>query len=132
MTVRRNARSEVSRRSVRLPEDVSAPRVARDAVDGWLCDADPEVRRDARSVVSELVTDAVRQGSPPIEITVEQRGGWTRIEVADAGVGSGRQPAEAWAQRIVEGLAARWGLRDDAHVWFELPVRASEAGDRLA
>jgi len=132
MTVSGQAGSEPLRRSVRLPGDVSAPRVARDAVEKWLCDADPEVRRDARSVVSELVTDALRQGSSPIEVSLEQRGGWARIEVADAGGGSGRQSAEPWAQRVLEGLAARWGSRDDAHVWFEVPVRASEADDRLA
>ena len=131
MTVSGQAGREPLRRSVRLPGDVSAPRVARDAVEKWLCDADPEVRRDARSVVSELVTDALRQGSSPIEVSLEQRGGWARIEVADVGGGAGRQPAE-WAQRVLEGLAARWGSRDDAHVWFEVPVRASEADDRLA
>ena len=132
MTVSGQAGSALQRRVVRLPEDVSAPRVARDAVEEWLCDADPEVRRDARSVVSELVTDAVRQRSPPIEVTVELRGGWARIEVVDAGGGSGRQPTEQWAQRVLEGLAARWGSRDDAHVWFEVPMRPSETDDRLA
>ena len=131
MTVPEQGR-ELQRRSVRLPENVSAPRVARDALAEWLCGADPEVRRDALSVVSELVTHAVRQGTPPIEVSLEQRGGWARVEVADAGVGAGRQPAEQWGQRIVERLAPRWGARDDAHVWFELPMRASAADDGLA
>ena len=109
--------------TVRLPEDASAPGVARQALDEWLREADAGVRRDARSVVSELVANAVRQGSPPIELSVQESGGCARIEVADAGARGGRRPPEGWSQRIIGGLAARWGVRgDDAHIWFELPV----------
>lgn len=109
--------------TVLLPEDASAPGVARAALDEWLRDADPGVRRDARSVVSELVANAVRHGGPPIELSVEERGGQARIEVADAGRRCGRRPPEGWSQRIVEGLSSRWGVRgDEAHVWFELRV----------
>jgi len=110
--------------TVRLPEDVSAPRVAREALDEWLREADEDTRRDARSIVSELVANAVRQGSPPIELSVEARDGCARIEVADAGASHGRRPPEGWSQRIIGELATRWGVRgDDSHVWFELPVR---------
>ena len=67
-------------------------------------------------------------GPPPIELSLEQRAGRARIEVADAGVRDGRRPPEGWSQRIIADLAARWGVRgNDAHVWFELPVR--EPGD---
>jgi anti-sigma regulatory factor (Ser/Thr protein kinase) len=83
--------------TVRLPVDASAPRVARKALDEWLREADADVRRDARSVASELVANAVRQGSPPIELSVEVSGGRARIEVADAGVRSGRTPPEGGA-----------------------------------
>lgn len=132
MTVPEQAGRALQRRSVRLPDDVSAPRVARDALAEWLCGTDPELRRDALSVVSELVTHAVRQGIPPIEVSLEQRRGWARVVVADAGVVAGRQALEQWAGRIVERLAPRWGAHDDAHGWFELPVRASAADDGLA
>jgi anti-sigma regulatory factor (Ser/Thr protein kinase) len=98
--------------------------VSHEALDEWMRDAELGVRRDARSVVSELVANAVGHGSPPIELSVEQRGGRVRIEVADAGE-PGRRPPECWSQQIVNDLAARWGVRgDDAHVWFELPVRS--------
>jgi hypothetical protein len=46
--------------TVRLPENTSAPRVAREAIDKWLPELAPGVRRDARSIVSELVANAVR------------------------------------------------------------------------
>ena len=109
--------------TVRLPENQTTPRVARAAIDEWLPDAEPTVRRAARSVVTELVANAVAQGRPPIELSVEQRGGRARIEVSDAGQRRGRRPPECWGQRIVDDLAARWGVRgDDAHVWFELPL----------
>jgi anti-sigma regulatory factor (Ser/Thr protein kinase) len=114
----------MSRRTVRLPENTSAPRVAREALDTWLPDVAPGVRRDARSIVSELVANAVRYGSPPIELCVERRGARVRIEVADAGEPCGRRPPGDWSQRIIEGLACCGVQGDDAHVWFELSVRA--------
>ncbi len=74
--------------------------------------------------------NAVEHGSAPIELSLEQRGGRVRIEVADAGEPGGRRPAECWSQRIVNDLAARWGVRGDAaHVWFELPVEALAHSD---
>src|SRR5215210_8951944 len=87
--------------TVRLPEDASAPGVARGALDEWLRDADPQVRRDARSVVSELVANAVRHGRPPIELSVQERGGRARIELADAGSREDSCAPEGWSQRIV-------------------------------
>jgi len=109
---------------------MSAPSVAREAIDEWLRDVDPEVHRAARNVVSELVLNAVRQGGAPFELTVEQRGERVRIEVADGGEPTGRRPPENWAQRIVDALAARLGVRgDDAHVWFELPLGHDDESD---
>src|SRR5436190_1825940 len=107
--------------SVRLPADASAPRVARAAIDEWLVGAGPRVHRDARNVVSELVTHAVRRGSPPIELSLAHDGERVRVEVADAG-GPGEPTApEDWSRRIIEALSARWGVRgDDARVWVEL------------
>lgn len=116
--------------TVRLPEDMSAPGVAREAIDEWLRDVNRGVHCDARSVVSELVLNAVRQGGAPFELSVEQRGDRVRIEVADGGEPTGRRPPEGWAQRIVDALAARWGVRgDDAHVWFELALGHDDESD---
>jgi hypothetical protein len=115
--------------SVRLPADASAPALARETLDGWLSDVDADVRRDARSVISELVAHAVREGASPIELSVRARGGRARVEVSDTGVGAGPPSPGYWSQRIISGLAASWDVRgDDAHVWFELPLRTRGGG----
>jgi anti-sigma regulatory factor (Ser/Thr protein kinase) len=107
--------------SMRLPADESAPRVAREAVDEWLAGAGPQVHGDARSVVTEMVTHAVRRGSPPIELSLARDGERVRVEVADAGGPGAPEAPEDWSRRVIEALAERWGVRgDDAHVWVEL------------
>ena len=109
---------------VRLPADASAPAVARQALDDWLSDVDADVLRDARSVISELVAHAVQEGASPIELSVQARAGRARVEISDPGVGAGPPSPGYWSQRIIAGLAATWDVRgDDAHVWFELPLR---------
>jgi hypothetical protein len=114
---------------VRLPADASAPAVAREALDDWLSDVDADVLRDARSVISELVAHAVQEGASPIELSVQARAGRARVEISDPGVGAGPPSPGYWSQRIIAGLAATWDVRgDDAHVWFELPLRTRGGG----
>jgi anti-sigma regulatory factor (Ser/Thr protein kinase) len=108
--------------TMQLPADATAPAVARHAVEEQLGDVSTEVRRDAQIVVSELVADAVRQGRPPIELSLTASGDRARIEISHAGVAHGRRPPEDWSRRIVTGLSS-WGVSgDEAHVWFEVPV----------
>src|SRR5215210_6534062 len=111
MTGRREPPLDMPPWTLRLPEDASAPAVARAALDEWLRDADEIVRRDARSIVSELVGSAVSHGGPPIELSVERRDDRVRIEVTDEGDPSRPRPLQCWSERIVDGLAARWGVR---------------------
>jgi len=112
--------------TLRLPADASAPALAREALDDWLSGVDADVRRDARSVISELVAHAVREGASPLELSVQARGGRARVEVSDPGVGAGPPPPGYWSQRIIAGLADVHG--DDTHVWFELPLRTRRGG----
>jgi anti-sigma regulatory factor (Ser/Thr protein kinase) len=106
---------------VRLPPDESAPRVARAAVDEWLVDAGPRVHGDARTLVTELVTHAVRRGSPPIELSLARDGERLRVEVADAGGADAPESRDDWSRRVLDALAERWGVRgDDTRVWAEL------------
>src|SRR3954471_12184343 len=86
--------------TVRLPADASAPGAARAALDEWLVDVAAEGRRDARCVVSELVANAIREGRPPIELSVRASDGRIRVEVADGGAVRRRRPPETWAQWI--------------------------------
>jgi anti-sigma regulatory factor (Ser/Thr protein kinase) len=110
-----------------LPRDVPAVRTARASVERWLEGHDARVREEARAIVTELVANAVRHGRPPIELSLQERGDTLRIVVADAGARRPKAtepgPRGGWGLQIVGGLAARWGIDEDASsVWCELPV----------
>ena len=89
--------------------------------------------RNARLLVSELVTNAVRhvpaKDGDEISLVVEREGDRLRVEVADRGPGFAPQPradtkdaSSGWGLHILAKLAARWGVETDrgARVWFEL------------
>ena len=73
-----------------LPDDTTAPGLARAhtrrVLGGWslLGMAEPLVL-----VVSELVSNAVRYGRPPIELLLRRVGGGVRVDVHDARPGCG-------------------------------------------
>jgi|SRR5215208_6866669 len=121
-----NAVGRGRRWSILLPRDVPAARTARSALDAWLTDTAAETADAAHSIVTELVSNAVAFGRPPIEVTVEEQPGRLRIEVADAGTGTPtrRPPDEhgGWGLEIVGRLAPRHGtLRGRSGIWCELP-----------
>jgi anti-sigma regulatory factor (Ser/Thr protein kinase) len=81
---------------------------------------------------SEVVTNAVEHGAPPIELVVERRDHHLRVEVHD---GSPLQPRvgapDPQAHRgrgmlIVQQCADRWGVEpvpgQGKSVWFEIDV----------
>ena len=91
----------------------------------------PEV---AVLLVSELVTNAIRYGRPPIQLRAARKGQGIRVEVTD---GERRAPARSSGRDgdevpeggrgllLVEGLADRWGWSPIGRgklVWFELDV----------
>ncbi len=111
--------------SLLLPKDVPASSTARSAVRQWLRGVDQATVDAARNIVTELVSNAVHFGRPPIRLTVEQRSADVRIEVSDDGAGrpTRRRPGEqgGWGLEIVHQLADRHGLLPgDAGVWCEL------------
>jgi hypothetical protein len=110
---------------MRLPADATAPAVARQAVTERLRACRCAVLHDARSVVSELVTRALRHGRPPIQLSISTSGGWARIAISDAGVAHGRRLTEYWSQLIIDRLGRTVVRADDQRVWFEVPVDAS-------
>ena len=85
-------------------------------------------------ILSELITNAVRHGAEPIQVTVDDEADALRIEVSDGG---GTYPprsaplipnadqAGGRGLAIVDALAQRWGTtRQDLGktVWAEVPA----------
>jgi anti-sigma regulatory factor (Ser/Thr protein kinase) len=114
------------RETIRLPSEARAASVARIALEPHLDDFTPVRRADARLLVSELVTNAFRHGSPPIELTIEPHRRHLRVEVGDTGSGRPvRRPDPGadggWGLLLVETAADRWGVADGStSVWFEI------------
>ena len=121
--------------------DPHAPRLARKAVDG--VEGIDGVRADARLVVTELVSNAVRHSgcaaSDLIQVQASRRDGLLEILVTDQGV-SGLTPripperADGTGGRglaIVANLSSRWGtLRiagDCRVVWPELALNPANS-----
>ena len=116
-----------------LPNDLHAPREARSAVARFLSRAHlPQLADDAQLLASELVTNAVRHATGPIDVRAYVRDGFLRLEVSDAAFDRG--PARREAQpddeggrgmELVDKLSARWGWRATGHskvVWLDLEV----------
>ncbi|HET6965308.1 MAG TPA: GAF domain-containing protein [Acidimicrobiales bacterium] len=109
-------------------EPDAVPR-ARRLVRSALADAMPEVAPDAELVVSELVTNAVLHGEPPITIRVLLNE-VVRLEVQDMGRSAPillQQGPDAMTGRglsMVAAVAGRWGVdaleADGKCVWAEL------------
>ncbi|MDK1472513.1 ATP-binding protein [Streptomyces sp. 549] len=104
-----------------------------------------DVSDDAQVVWTELVSNAVRHGTPPLAVTVvlrrtSDRRRAVRIEVSDAGTGVDigrlqarwRHPAFDLAEDgrglfLVDALCDAWGDRRRCHghtVWAEIPAPA--------
>jgi anti-sigma regulatory factor (Ser/Thr protein kinase) len=110
-----------------------APAEARIAVTEWLSGlVDRNAIEDAKLLVSELVTNAVRhpENDGPIGLDVQVRDGKVCVEVTDPGEGFdkpriGSPPADALGGRgllIVDRIASAWGVSPGrpTRVWFEL------------
>lgn len=108
-------RPQVLARSSSLSYGTRAPAEARHEV-GVFCDVagcDPDGTDDARLVVSELTSNAVLHGGPPIELRLMATGTMLAIGVSDGSV----TPPRAVAARsdsgrglaLVESIAADWG-----------------------
>lgn len=135
---------EPMRYTVELPHDVNSIPDARRALDRLRADLDELTLRNARLLVSELVTNVVRHVDPGaggrICLTIE-RGDRLRVEVCDNGSGFEPAPradrqdeASGWGLHILAQLATRWGVESDGgtRVWFELETADERAASQLA
>jgi anti-sigma regulatory factor (Ser/Thr protein kinase) len=85
---------------------------------------------DAKLLVSELITNAVKYGSGgAVTLEVVSEGPeHMRVDVSDDGVGfvpvARSRPATevgGWGLHMVESVSDRWGVHEGStHVWFEL------------
>jgi anti-sigma regulatory factor (Ser/Thr protein kinase) len=116
-----------------LERDPNSAAEARRAL-GDVSDHIPQKRlEDARLLVSELVTNAIRHAglgeADRITLTVETRERGLRVEVCDPGPGfevaePTPDPARpsGWGLYLVRELSDRWGVdrQGETTVWFEL------------
>jgi signal transduction histidine kinase len=122
----RLAAPSAGRWTMQLPDGIPAVRAARLAAARWLGHADESLVRDARSVVTELVSNAVRYGEPPITLTVILDGDRCRVEVVHSGARrwARRWPhGGGWGVQIIGGIGERWGVDGTgSRAWCELRV----------
>ena len=116
-----------------LPSTAEAPGVARAYVAARAVRLPMELIDDAMLLVSELVTNAVRHGSPRITLTVRNDPAGIGVGVTDHGqtlpMLPQRQPNDPMTSGrgllIVDALATAWGVISTdpppgKTVWFEL------------
>jgi anti-sigma regulatory factor (Ser/Thr protein kinase) len=116
------------RAEVELPVSREAPALARDFLRGSTCvEHHSEVVDDAVLLVSELVTNSVLHGGPPVVVAVDCDEATLQVRVRD---GSPMLPAPRDAASgdengrglaLVAEMSADWGVdteEDGKHVWF--------------
>ena len=111
------ATGDTNRRRLTLPVEAGAARVARAAIGEWLRDLPVAVRGDVLLVLSELVTNAVKYGAPPIAVTVERAENSVTFTVGDEGSTRPRRSASPGADggfglHIIEYLSDELHTRD--------------------
>jgi anti-sigma regulatory factor (Ser/Thr protein kinase) len=113
-----------------LPASLTAPSLAREFLRRWACPDHLTDSDDALLLVSELVTNALIHGAPPIRLTMRCVDSRTVVRVSD----SGHEPvllqhpvaADALSGRglrLLEVIATDWGVDTNARghsVWFAL------------
>ena len=116
------------RAEVELPVSREAPALAREFLRGSTCaEHHSEVVDDAVLLVSELVTNSVLHGGPPVVVAVDCDEATLQVRVRD---GSSARPAPRDAAQSDEGgrglalvaeMSADWGVDTEEggkHVWF--------------
>jgi two-component sensor histidine kinase len=115
------------RRVIQLPRDLPAVRMARHATEEWIGDERPDLRSTVAALVTEMVSNAIRYGRPPIRVELSSGAEFVRMVVSDQGGGAPEQrepgPSGGWGLHIVERLASRWGVSaGTTEVWAEIDL----------
>lgn len=117
--------------SLTLPMDAVAAARSRAFVEQAHCRTHAaSVLDDARLLISELVSNAVRHGSPPITTEIECRGSaGLHVRVSDAAPGApvvrdaDDDAVSGRGMRLVDLLSSAWGVEPGQAgkaVWFQL------------
>ncbi|MEX2406477.1 MAG: PAS domain S-box protein [Actinomycetota bacterium] len=138
MTPRTSERADPANRAEeavverRFPSEPEAAASARRALDLIGQRLSRWALENAKLLVSELVTNAVRHGphrsGAEVRLRATLRPDAVRVEVTDEGVGFVQPPASGllavggWGLVLVDRVADRWGIEDGGptRVWFEL------------
>ncbi len=126
-------------RSLVLDPGTTAARMARDAVRGWLLEwGFTPIVDDLVLIGSELVTNALRYGSPPVEVSLSAYEAIIELVVCDRERGHPIQPERAASLAengrglaLVDYLADQWGvteLLDGKQVWARLTTPTTHPG----
>jgi PAS domain S-box-containing protein len=115
-------RATVEVADLSMERDAGRPTVADarqfvvDRLRGW--DVPEAVTRDVTLIASELVTNAMVHGGPPVELRLERNGSRIVVEVQDDAAGHlprARRPADddehGRGLHIVDALSDEWGIR---------------------
>lgn len=124
---------------VSLPGQTSAVAEARRVAADWLAARGLAHLTDtAVLLVSEVVTNAVLYGGPPVRLRLTVLNGAVRVEVRDASsvLPVAKRYSETAATGrglvLVQGLSNSWGTAADGAgkvVWFELEGPSDQVGD---
>jgi anti-sigma regulatory factor (Ser/Thr protein kinase) len=96
---------------------------------------DPDVTSDVELIVSELVTNAVRYGAPPMQCRVRLDGDRIVADVSDSATTRPHvrefDPAAANGRglHLVAGLSSAWGIRPTGagkSIWCTVPITPGE------
>ncbi len=114
---------------IELPADPSSAALARQAVRDACRGLDVDIHA-VMLCTSELVTNAVLHGQPPIELRVNAKGATVRVEVYDSDSREVRRRRPVTADTlsgrgldIVDAVASAWGSDSTATgkvSWFEM------------
>lgn len=127
----------MSRDSVRLRADASAPSRARRYAASHCGQLPSDALHEVTLLISELVTNAVVHGAGDSLVDIEVEGGVVTVGVSDQGQGSVRLASRfSWPETghgltLVQAMSDRWGVEQiggstGKRVWFELTWVADE------
>jgi len=119
----------IDQRNIHLPRRTEAVAAARDFV-GELAPWLGPRSDDAKLLVSELVTNALKYGVGDIRLKITGDDAAVRFVVSDDGAATAgprirdKPGADGgWGLQLVDRVADRWGVVPrTSHVWFELQL----------